>query len=199
MEFWDKKLGLGIKLRRKEMNIRQVDLAERLHVEPTTISRWETGSGSPDISILPNLAYELGTTVDDLLGAKKKNKEDEIKKVKIDYLKFISVFSKILIVLLLILIVADVIFLKINFFKIFYLEFSIIDKYLLLIFLNVIAIIFVCSNQIKKFVIFKTYKMKYYHKYPIGYKFEIKESYLFFLNVAIFFIALFIDVLLILG
>ena len=51
MEFWDKKLGLGIKLRRKEMNIRQVDLAERLHVESTTISRWETGSGSPDISI----------------------------------------------------------------------------------------------------------------------------------------------------
>ena len=75
MEFWDKKLGLGIKLRRKEMNIRQVDLAERLHVEPTTISRWETGSGSPDISILPNLAYELGTTVDDLLGNKKRNKE----------------------------------------------------------------------------------------------------------------------------
>lgn len=32
MQLWDKKMGEGIKLRRKEMNIRQVDLAKRLHV-----------------------------------------------------------------------------------------------------------------------------------------------------------------------
>lgn len=199
MEFWDKKLGLGIKLRRKEMNIRQVDLAERLHVEPTTISRWETGSGSPDISILPNLAYELGTSVDDLLGNKKRNKEDEIKKEKINFVKLLSNFCRVLFIVLILFAIVLELFLKISILNMSYLWLSILDKYIILFIINFLAFIFIFSNKLKRDLIYWMYKYKYTHKYPIGYKFIVKEKYIYFLNIVIFIIILFFDVLLILG
>lgn len=199
MEFWDKKLGLGIKLRRKEMNIRQVDLAERLHVESTTISRWETGSGSPDISILPNLAYELGTTVDDLLGNKKRNKEDEIKKEKVNIIKILSSLLKLLIILMIVFIFILEYYFNTSIFSISYVKITIFYKYLFFIIANGICVILIFFNKLKRLLITKIYVYKYKHKYPIGYKFEIKESYLNFLNIIIFLFTLLFDTLLILG
>ncbi len=56
---------------RKNKNLTQSQLADLLFVSDKTVSKWETGRGYPEISILPKLASVLGTTVDDLL------KEDE--------------------------------------------------------------------------------------------------------------------------
>lgn len=53
---------------RKAKNLTQAQLAEILNVSPKTISRWETGEGYPEISILKPLADALGVTVDDLLS-----------------------------------------------------------------------------------------------------------------------------------
>ena len=48
-------------------NMTQMELAERLNYSDKTISKWELGNGSPDISNLPVLAETLGISVDELL------------------------------------------------------------------------------------------------------------------------------------
>lgn len=65
-----KKIGKVIAKRRKEKGMTQGELAERLSVSNKTISKWETGVGLPDISILVDLASVLDISVDDLLKGK---------------------------------------------------------------------------------------------------------------------------------
>lgn len=69
-----KKIGKLIAKRRKEKGMTQGELAERLSVSNKTISKWETGAGLPDISILVDLASVLDISVDDLL----RGKENEV-------------------------------------------------------------------------------------------------------------------------
>lgn len=69
-----KKIGKLIAKRRKEKGMTQGELAERLSVSNKTISKWETGAGLPDISILVDLASVLDIGVDDLL----RGKENEV-------------------------------------------------------------------------------------------------------------------------
>lgn len=56
-------------LRRKQ-GLTQQQLADKLNLSNKTISKWESGSGSPDISNLPVLAEALGISVDELLAGK---------------------------------------------------------------------------------------------------------------------------------
>lgn len=51
-----KKIGSFLRELRKEQRITQEDLAEKLNVSSRTISRWETGSNMPDISLLIEIA-----------------------------------------------------------------------------------------------------------------------------------------------
>ena len=51
-----KKIGAFLKQCRKENNLTQEQLAEKFGVSARTVSRWETGSNMPDISILIELA-----------------------------------------------------------------------------------------------------------------------------------------------
>ena len=52
---------------RKQQGLTQQQLADKLNLSNKTISKWESGAGSPDISNLPILAEALGITVDELL------------------------------------------------------------------------------------------------------------------------------------
>lgn len=52
---------------RKEKGYTQQQLADLLHLSNKTISKWESGAGSPDISILTELADVLDVTADELL------------------------------------------------------------------------------------------------------------------------------------
>ena len=52
---------------RKQKRLTQQQLADMLNLSNKTISKWESGSGSPDISNLPPLADALGVSVDELL------------------------------------------------------------------------------------------------------------------------------------
>lgn len=52
---------------RKQQGLTQQQLADKLNLSNKTISKWESGTGSPDISNLPILAETLGITVDELL------------------------------------------------------------------------------------------------------------------------------------
>ena len=51
-----KKIGAFLKQCRKEKNLTQEQLAEKFGVSVRTVSRWETGSNMPDLSILVELA-----------------------------------------------------------------------------------------------------------------------------------------------
>ena len=54
---------------RKEKGYTQKQLAERLNVSPKTISKWETGAGYPDISMITALAQLFEVTAEQLLLA----------------------------------------------------------------------------------------------------------------------------------
>lgn len=63
-------IGKRIAAKRKEKQMTQEALAERMGVTPQAVSRWENDQTCPDITILPQLAHELGMTVDELLSGK---------------------------------------------------------------------------------------------------------------------------------
>lgn len=70
---------------RKKQGLTQQQLADKLNLSNKTISKWESGSGSPDISNLPVLADALGISVDELLKGELKNPEETKSKVTKDY------------------------------------------------------------------------------------------------------------------
>lgn len=61
-------VGEKIALLRKERNITQTELAEYLFLAPQTVSRWEVGNGTPEISLLPKIATFFGVSIDELFG-----------------------------------------------------------------------------------------------------------------------------------
>lgn len=54
-----KSFGRYITEKRKEANLTQEELANKLYVIPTTISKWERGISYPDITVIINLCKEL--------------------------------------------------------------------------------------------------------------------------------------------
>ncbi len=59
--------GKFIALKRKQKNLTQEQLAEKLGVSNKTISKWETGKCMPDYSIVKSLCEELEVTVAELM------------------------------------------------------------------------------------------------------------------------------------
>lgn len=53
---------------RKKNNLTQQELGDVLSVSYQTISKWENGVVSPDISMLPKISQYFGISVDALLG-----------------------------------------------------------------------------------------------------------------------------------
>lgn len=60
--------GKKISSLRKEKNLTQKDLAEKLHVSDKAVSKWERGLNYPDLTLLPVIANVLETSVTELLG-----------------------------------------------------------------------------------------------------------------------------------
>ena len=60
--------------RRKSLRLTQKELAQKLNVSDKVISKWETGSSLPDITLINPLAEVLGITVSELLSAKELSK-----------------------------------------------------------------------------------------------------------------------------
>lgn len=77
-----KKIGLFLKELRKEKGITQEAFAEELNVSSRTVSRWETGSNLPDISLIVTIADYYGIDVREIIeGEKKSEMNEEIKDV----------------------------------------------------------------------------------------------------------------------
>ena len=60
--------GAAIRQLRENQKLTQAELAEKLGVSSKTVSKWETGKGLPDISLLQPLAQALGISVIELMN-----------------------------------------------------------------------------------------------------------------------------------
>ena len=75
-------LGKRIASLRKEKNLKQDDLAQKLSVSPQAVSKWENDQTCPDISLLPELANTLGVSVDMLLKGKQEPRTELVPEEK---------------------------------------------------------------------------------------------------------------------
>lgn len=60
--------GTMLKELREKRNLTQKELAEKLRISDKTISKWETGKGLPDITLVAPLAEALGISVAELFA-----------------------------------------------------------------------------------------------------------------------------------
>ena len=76
-----KKIGWFLKELRKEKDITQEQLAEKINVSGRTVSRWETGSNMPDISLLAELAEFYDVSIPEIIDGERKSEimEKEVK------------------------------------------------------------------------------------------------------------------------
>jgi transcriptional regulator with XRE-family HTH domain len=69
-EMNNEKIGKTIAEQRKSKQLTQRELADKLMVSDKTVSKWETGSGCPDISIVKALSNVLDIDIESLLEGK---------------------------------------------------------------------------------------------------------------------------------
>ena len=77
--------GAQIKNLRENKKLTQEELAQKINVTAKAVSKWETGKGFPDISLLEPLAAALGISVIELLSGscvRNQNKNANIAKSK---------------------------------------------------------------------------------------------------------------------
>ena len=68
-----KKTGLFLKELRKEQELTQEQLAEKFNVSNRTVSRWETGSNMPDLSVLVELADFYRVDIKEIIDGERKS------------------------------------------------------------------------------------------------------------------------------
>lgn len=127
----NEKFGKFIKMLRKQKNMTQKELAEKLNITDKAVSKWERGLSFPDITILNSIAEIFNITVTELLNAKigtkeeidiekaineavekitnkKEKREKRIRKIK----KVLQIFSLILFILSFVIQVGYIVVLK---------------------------------------------------------------------------------------
>ena len=65
------KIGQFIKSIRKEKNLTQREVAERLNISEKTVSKWETGNGLPEVSLMLPLCGLFEISVNELLSGER--------------------------------------------------------------------------------------------------------------------------------
>ena len=76
------KIGKFIQNKRKEKNITQQELAEKLNITDRAISKWENGKCMPDVGIMQELCEILNITINDLFSGEVVNMKDTEKKLE---------------------------------------------------------------------------------------------------------------------
>ncbi|MBE5959087.1 MAG: helix-turn-helix transcriptional regulator [Lachnospiraceae bacterium] len=71
-------LGNNIKRIRKQMGLTQEELSLQIGVTPQAVSRWENGTGMPDVSLIVPIAKALGISTDSLFGLESDKYDDSI-------------------------------------------------------------------------------------------------------------------------
>ena len=93
------KIGKFIAECRKNKNMTQAELAEKLNITDRAISKWETGKGMPDSSIMLDLCNELKISVNELLSGEMisvENKNEKQEQLLLDMAKEVEKKNKII-------------------------------------------------------------------------------------------------------
>lgn len=104
-------IGKFISKERKNKELTQKELADKLNISEKTVSKWECGKGLPEVSLMQPLCKELDISVNELLNGEKNNKKNK-EDICIEYMDYaqkknkkklvciITMFSIILLLLL---------------------------------------------------------------------------------------------------
>lgn len=76
------KIGNFIQEKRKEKNITQLELAERLGVTDRAVSKWENGICLPDAGTMPELCSILDISINDLFSGEEVDMKNNEKKLE---------------------------------------------------------------------------------------------------------------------
>ena len=85
-----KRTGAFIAQLRKEQELTQKELAEKLGVTDRAVSKWENGRGMPEVSLMKPLCDVLGITVNELLSGERIPQEDYREKSEFRFLDTIQ-------------------------------------------------------------------------------------------------------------
>ena len=88
------KIGKFIAECRKNNDLTQEQLGEKLGVTSKSISRWENGKTMPDLSLLKPLSDELGISLNELLSGEKIKEKDYPEKLEENIIKTIDYTNK---------------------------------------------------------------------------------------------------------
>lgn len=88
------KIGRFIAECRKEKGITQAQLAEKINITDKAVSKWETGKGLPDVSIMIELCNILGINVNELLSGERLSEENYQEKANENIVNMIKVADK---------------------------------------------------------------------------------------------------------
>ena len=75
-----KKIGAFIAEMRKPRQLTQHDLADIIGISDKTVSRWETGRGMPEVSLIIPLCNVLGITATELLSGNRPSDNGRVQK-----------------------------------------------------------------------------------------------------------------------
>ena len=64
---------MRIREKRKEKNLSQCELAQKVGVNQTAVSQWERGATMPSLDKAASIANALGCTIDELYGRGEEN------------------------------------------------------------------------------------------------------------------------------
>ena len=91
-----KKIGKFLKELRKENGITQEEFAEMLNVSGRTVSRWETGTNMPDISLLVDIAEIFDVSIPEIINGERKSEimEKEVKETVLSLSDYAEAINK---------------------------------------------------------------------------------------------------------
>ncbi len=84
------KIGKFIRQLRKEKKLTQKDIAEKLNISDKTVSKWETGNGLPEVSLMLPLCNLLGISVNELLSGEKLDEKQYQQKAEENFIKILD-------------------------------------------------------------------------------------------------------------
>ena len=84
------KIGEFIQKKRKEQNLTQSDLAEKLNITDRAISKWENGNCLPDAGTMPELCKILNISINDLFSGEIVDVKDNEKKLEENLIEMVK-------------------------------------------------------------------------------------------------------------
>ena len=104
------KTGKFIAKLRKEKNMTQEELSEKMGVSINAVSKWERGISFPDVSLYKKLCSELGISIEELINGQKDSSEEakekaiiftikETNKIKKNSKKLLIILSTIFVII----------------------------------------------------------------------------------------------------